>query len=99
MNKGIMRLSSIQQDILFILYAIEQKGYKDPIPSMKVLGMINGSRTSLIADTNFRTSCHTLNDNNMVEKYRCPSSLKLSWSLSEIGRTKASEIFKSKTNT
>lgn len=52
---------------------------------------------SLVADTNFRVSCHTLSDNEMVEKFRCPTSLKLSWSLSETGRTKASEIFKSKT--
>lgn len=94
-----MRLSTIQQDILFILYAIEQKGYKEPVPSMNVLNMINASRTSLIADTNFRASCHTLNDNGMVEKFRCPTSLKLSWSLSETGRIKASEVFESKTNT
>lgn len=91
-----MRLSSIQKDTLFILYAIEQKGFKDPIPSMKVLNMINGSRSSLIADTNFRASCHTLNDNGMIEKFRCPTSLMLSWSLSESGRNKASEIFNRK---
>lgn len=39
-----MRLSSIQKDILFILYAIEQKGCAEPVPSMSVLNMINGSR-------------------------------------------------------
>jgi hypothetical protein len=94
-----MRISSIQQDILFILYAIEKNGHKEPVPGMNILSMINRSRSCLIADTNFRASCHTLNSNDMVEKFRCPTSLKLSWSLSETGRYKASEIFKIKTNT
>ena len=92
-----MRLSSIQQDILFLLYAIEQKGFKEPVASMKLFNMINSSRSSLIADTNFRASCHTLSDNEMVDKYRCPTSLKLSWSLSEIGRSKANKVYKNRT--
>jgi len=65
---------------------------------MSILNMINASRSSLIADTNFRVSCHTLNDNGMVEKYRCPTSFKLSWDLSQLGREKAIVIFKNKTN-
>lgn len=90
-----MRLSSIQKDILFILYAIEQKGNKNPVPSMNILNMINSSRSLEIFDTNFRASCHKLNEHNLIEKYRSQSSLKLAWSLSENGRNKAIELFKS----
>lgn len=99
MNKKYMRLSATQKDILFILYAIEQKGNRNPVPSMSILKMINGSRSSEIFDTNFRASCHKLNKHKMIEKYRSQSSLKLAWSLSEIGRRKATEIFEMRTNT
>ncbi len=99
MNKECMRLSATQKDILFLLFAIEQKGHKEPVSSMTVFRMINSSRASEIFDTNFRASCHKLNENNLIEKYRSPSNLKLSWGLSESGRLKASEVFKDKTNT
>ena len=91
-----MRLSGIQRDILFLLFAIEQKGHKEPVPSMTVFSMINSSRTSKIFDTNFRASCHKLNEHSLIEKYRSPSNFKLSWGLSEIGRLKANEVFKNK---
>ena len=91
-----MRLSSIQRDVLFTLFAIEQKGYKEPVDSMAVFSMINSSRTSEIFDTNFRASHNKLHEHNLIEKYRSPSSLKLSWGLSETGRVKASEVFKNK---
>lgn len=97
MNKGSMRLSSTQKDILFVLFAIEQKGNRKPVPSMTVLNMINNSRTSLIADTNFRASCHKLSENMIINKYRS-SSLKLAWALSDLGRTKASELFVKRTS-
>ena len=73
-----MRLSSIQNDILFVLYAIEQKGNTTPMPGMTIFSMINSSRSSEIFDTNFRASCHTLNENKLIDKYRS-SSLKLAW--------------------
>lgn len=91
-----MRLSSIQNDVLFILYAIEKKGNKEPMPGMVIFNMINNSRPSEIFDTNFRSSCHTLNENMMIDKYRTPS-LTLAWALTELGRQKAGEIFKDKT--
>jgi hypothetical protein len=96
MNKVAMRLSSIQKDILFLLFAIEQKGNVQPVPGMTVLKMINGSRSSEIFDTNFRVSCHKLNEHQLIEKYRSPQSLKLAWGLSETGRTKAIEIYNSR---
>jgi len=76
-----MRISTIQKDILFVLYALEQKGTQAPVGGINLLLMINKSRTSELFDTNFRTSCHTLNDNNLSDKYRS-SSLKLAWVIS-----------------
>ncbi len=92
-----MRLSATQKDILFVLYAIEQKGNKNPIPGMTLLKMINSSRSSEIFDTNFRASCHKLNENKMIGKYRS-SSLKLAWALTELGRQKAGEVFENRIN-
>ena len=93
MNKATMRLSSIQKDILFLLFAIEQKGNVQPVPGVTVMKMVNGSRTSEIFDSNFRVSCHKLNEHQLIEKYRSPQSLKLAWGLSELGRQKANEIY------
>ncbi|MBQ4839821.1 chromosome segregation protein ParM [Pseudoalteromonas luteoviolacea] len=93
-----MRLSAIQKDVLFILYAIEQKGNSKPVPSVVVWNMINKSRTSDVFDTNFRASCHKLSEHKMIDKYRS-HSLKLAWSLSELGRNKAAEIYRARINT
>ena len=89
-----MILSSIQKDTLFVLFAIEQKGITEPIPSMTILNMINSSRVLDIFDTNFRASCHKLNEHGYIEKYRSSASLKLAWCLTDVGRNKASDIFK-----
>lgn len=88
-----MRLSSTQKDILFILYAMEDKGNVSPVPGMKILEIINNGRNTDIYDTNFRTSCHKLNANGMIEKYRSSQSLNLAWRLSDEGRAKAIEIY------
>ena len=87
-----MRISSIQSDILFILFLVEMKGNVNPMPSMKILELINKNRAALVADTNFRTSCHKLNEYKMIDKYRS-SSLKLAWRLSDEGRAKAEKIY------
>ena len=87
-----MRISKIQQDILFVLYFIEQQGNKNPVAGMNLLDMINQSRSGELFDTNFRTSCHTLNNNSLLDKYRS-SSLKLAWALTEKGRALASDIY------
>lgn len=89
-----MRLSSIQRGVLFVLYAIEQKGSQDPVPSLSLFKMINSSRDSKVFDTNFRASCHKLNQHDLVDKYRTPS-LKLAWALTEAGKEKAKSIFES----
>ncbi len=64
-----MRLSSTQKDVLFILYAIEAGG-KPSLYRVKILEMINSARQSGIHGTNFRTSCHTLVENGLLNKYR-----------------------------
>ncbi len=87
-----MRISKIQQDILFVLYLIEQQGNDKPVTGMNLLDMINKSRSSELFDTNFRTSCHTLNNNSLLDKYRS-SSLKLAWVLTEKGRALAGDVF------
>ena len=95
MNKGVgMRLSSTQKDILFILYAIEVGGKAEPVPGMKMLSMINSARQSGIHGTNFRTSCHTLVDNGLLDKYRDETSLKLAFKLTDEGRGRAGEIYR-----
>lgn len=88
-----MRLSSIQKDILFILFAVEQKGKLDPIPGVTVMKMVNSSRSCEVFDSNFRVSCHKLNEHGLIERYRSARSLRLAWGLSEVGRQKAKEVY------
>lgn len=92
-----MRLSSIQKDILFVLFAVEQKGNVSPIPNMQLLAMINKSRSQELFDTNFRVSAHKLNEHGLIDKYRS-TSLKLAWGLTDIGRVKASDIYNKSIN-
>ncbi|EBD8899352.1 chromosome segregation protein ParM [Salmonella enterica] len=88
-----MRLSSTQKDVLFILYAIEAGGKAEPVPGVKILDMINSARQSGIHGTNFRTSCHTLVENGLLNKYR-NASLKLAFRLTDDGRERAGEIYR-----
>ena len=87
-----MRLSKIQKDILFVLFALEQNGKQEPVTGMNILSIINSVSAVELYDTNFRTSCHTLNSNKLLNKYRT-SSLKLAWTLTEAGREFACNIF------
>ena len=87
-----MRLSFIQKDVLFLLYAIEQKGGTKPVGSMSLLTIINDSRNSAIADKNFRPSCHKLVDNGLLELHR-GKALKLHWKLTSTGRERAEAIY------
>ena len=85
-----MRLS-----VLYILFSIEARGRFDPVPGMKLLGMLNLTRSSEIHDTNFRTSCHTLVANGLLSKYRS-SSLMLAFTLTADGREKAKDIYQTR---
>ena len=93
MNKGTVRLSSIQKDVLFLLFALEQKGNKEPVEGSVLLKMINGSRSADVFCSNFRASCHKLNEHELIEKYRSQRTLKLAWCLSDAGRHQANKIY------
>lgn len=94
MNNGCrLRLSSVQQDVLFVLFALEGKGNKAPVLSMKLLEIINASRSPQLYGTNFRASCHKLFEHQFLDKYRCPDSLNLSWSLTHSGRAEAQKAY------
>lgn len=87
-----LRISSIQKDVLFMLYTIKQKGSDAPVPSMTLLNMITSSRGIDIDDRNFRTSCHKLKGHGFIELYRS-KHLKLAWSLTPEGEAKAKPIY------
>ncbi|MEW5137376.1 hypothetical protein AB1Y39_09335 [Escherichia coli] len=63
------------------------------LPGVKILEMINSARQSGIHGTNFRTSCHTLVENGLLNKYR-NASLKLAFRLTDDGRERAGEIYR-----
>ena len=84
-----MRISSIQKDILFVLYQLELRGLVKPIAATDILSMLNQSRDIAVFGTNFRTSCHTLHKNGLLHMHRDLKTLKLSFRLTELGRERA----------
>lgn len=92
-----MRLSEIQQDTLFVLYAISQQGITTPIPCLGLLDMINASRPQQIFPSNFRTSCHTLVKHGLLEMCRNPKTIKLAFSLTEKGMDAGRAIHQKRT--
>lgn len=93
-NQTSMRLSGVQKDILFVLYGItERKNIDGPIPAMTLLGLLNRGRLNLVADTNFRRSCHTLAQHGLLNKYRDRQSLKLAFGLTATGTEIAQGIY------
>lgn len=87
-----MRLSAIQKDVLFVLFAIRSKGKAGPVPGMTLLGMINRGRAPEVFASNFRASCHTLVDNGLLHKYR-DEQLNLGFSLTEEGAERGAKIY------
>ena len=61
-----MRVSAIQKDLLFVLFAIEARGAAGPVPGVRLLKMINASRSAEVFPANFRASCHTLVDHGLL---------------------------------
>lgn len=90
-----MRLSAIQKDVLFVLFAIRAKGKPGPVPSMALLGMINRGRAQEVFPSNFRTSCHTLVNNGLLHKYR-DEQLNLGFSLTEAGAELGGQIYQAR---
>ncbi|WP_337049983.1 chromosome segregation protein ParM [Serratia fonticola] len=80
-----MRLSAIQNDVLFVLISLEAKGHVEPVPATRLLGMLNAVRSIPLYPNNFRTSCHLMVRNGLLNKYR-NSSLQLAFALSPTGR-------------
>jgi len=93
MNKG--RLSAVQRDTLFVLQLLREKGRTGPIPGVDILAIINKRRDNKIAATNFRASCHTLVDRQLLLKYRS-SSLQLAFALSDDGKALAELVYAEK---
>ena len=91
-----MRLSAIQKDVLFVLYAMEQKGQSGPVPGMKLFTLINGQRMADIHASNFRISCNTLVANALLNRYR-NGSLQLAFTLTEKGRVVGGKLYQQRT--
>lgn len=88
-----MRISRNQRDVLFLLYAIEQKkGHQHFVTATALFSMISRNRSATLYPNHLRTSCHTLHKNGFVEQYR-DEKLKLSYALTEQGRLAASMIY------
>lgn len=87
-----MRISAVPKDILFVLYQLELSGFLKPIPATDILTMLNKSRATEVFGTNFRVSCHKLNENGLVHIHRSLKTLRLSFTLTELGREKAIEL-------
>lgn len=85
------RLSAIQKDVLFLLASIEARGNDRPVPVATLLQMINRVRTAPVFATNFRASCHTLGDRQLVNMFRNEQH-HLALRLTENGRECAAPI-------
>ncbi len=93
-----MRLSRTQKEVLFILYAIEVRGNKDPVPATAILRIVNKGRETQIFPSNFRAGLHTMVSNGLLLKYRA-DSLQLAFRLSEDGRNEGQYIYQERTAT
>lgn len=94
MNNISPRLSGVQKDILYVLYSLAERTHMvAPIPAMLLLNILNKGRLNIIADTNFRRSCHTLVQHGYLYKYRDRQSLKLAFRLTEKGNISAAGIY------
>lgn len=88
-----MRISKNQQDILFLLYAIEQiKGECFFVPVTKLFKMVENNCHRTLYANHFRTSCHTLNRHGLIQQRRS-HNLQLSCALTSHGRDIAANIY------
>ena len=86
------RLSSIQSDVLFVLYGIEQRVNISQIHATRIRALLNNNRRSDVHASNFRCSCRTLSSRELLtlvhdEKFR------LLLSLTEKGRAMAATLY------
>lgn len=87
-----MRLSSVQKDVLFVLLATRKKGRNAPVPAVDLLDIVNRGRSTEVFQSNFLTSCHTQVKNGYLHQYR-NRSMKLAFSLTELGVVEAEKIY------
>lgn len=90
-----MRISVIQKDILFVLYALKVRGHTSSVASTRLLSLINGQRGQDIHSSNFRASCHTMAVHKLVI-LSYSKSLKLLVGLSIDGLTVGGEIYEAR---
>jgi hypothetical protein len=95
MNKGF-RLSLVQKDTLFILYALQLRGKADPIPLVDILKIVNKGKEKPVFRQNFSVSCNTLIKNKLIKKFRS-ASLELAFTLDSEGLRIGKEIYNERT--
>lgn len=90
------RFSAIQKNTLFLLYALELRGTTKPVPGARLLEMINNNTMSFTTHrNNYNTSCRKLAMTGYLNIYRS-QNLTLAFTLTEVGRKKAAEIYEEK---
>ncbi|MFV0262046.1 MAG: chromosome segregation protein ParM [Kluyvera sp.] len=94
-----MRLSAIQKDLLFVLYALRERNPDQTvIPSVRLFRMLEQNSRKTFFATNFRTSCHTLHRHGLLSKYR-NASMKLAFGLTDTGADIARDIYTARLKT
>lgn len=89
----VMRLSSIQKTVLFVLFAIEQRrGQQTYVESPALNSMINNNRDHAVLPNNFRVSCHKLKNNGLLVSERA-ENLVIKFALSDAGRLIARKLY------
>ena len=90
-----MRISAVQKDTLFLLYAFELKQHA--VVRQTVLFKIIRKQVRDVFPNNYSTSCRTLAANGLVMLER-DGSQRLWLSLTEAGRNHAKVIYESREN-
>lgn len=87
------RISALQKNTLFLLYNIHQQQGAKPVPSRKLLAIINRNSGSgfNVHGNNFNASCRTLSQHGLISIFR--ERIYLAYQLTESGLSRAQEMF------
>lgn len=91
MNKDV-RISEIQALTLRLLLLFATKGQSGPIPSVVLFQAVEQNRKKTTFASNFRKSCHLLEENGFIHLHRNPKSLKMAYTLTPLGLITAGEL-------